>query len=89
MAGADGQAATPNLSQPARAWADAGAAHQERILQAGEDTPLTYRLRKVDAHGDSTRVVLETRDGTVARIVEHHGRPLPPEEMQDADSLRE
>ena len=60
-------------------WADAGAANQERILKSGEDTPLIYRVRKVDARGDSTRVMLESRDGAVARTIEHNGAPLTPE----------
>ena len=77
---ADEPAATPDLSQPARVWADHGAAHQEHILEESERTPLIYQVRKVDAHGDSTRVMLESRDGTVARTVEHNGRPLTPEE---------
>lgn len=61
-------------------WADTGATNQERILRAGEDTPLIYRVRKTDGHGDSTRVMVESRDGTVARTMEHDGAPLTPDE---------
>lgn len=81
---------TPNLTQPARVWADTGAANQEHVLKAGEDTPLMYRVRKVDARGDSTRVVLESRDGAVARTIEHNGAPLTAEEdAAERDRLNE
>ena len=77
---ADGGAATPNLAQPARAWADTAAAAQEHILQTDGEIPLMYRVRKTDARGDSTRVTLESRDGAVARTIERNGQPLTPEE---------
>lgn len=67
-------------SQPPRAWAEAGAANQERIVTTSDNVPLRYRVRKVDARGDTTREVIESRDGTVARLVQRDGRPLTPAE---------
>lgn len=43
---------------------------------------LRYRMRKVDDKGDKLRDVIETRQGTVARLIENQGRPLTPEENQ-------
>ena len=63
-----------------RAWAEAGAANQERIIDAGESVPLHYRVRRTDARGDTTREVIESRDGSVARLMARNGIPLTPEE---------
>lgn len=67
-------------AQPPRAWADAGAASQERIINADQAVPIRYRTRKVDAHGDTTRVVIESRDGAVARLIARNGVPLTRDE---------
>lgn len=76
-----GTAAPPTVSsRPPQTWAEEGAAHQERIVLAGEDVPLRYRVRKVDGRGDVTREVIESRDGAVARLVQRNGRPLIPAE---------
>ncbi len=68
------------LKRPPLAWAEAGAASQERILNAGTDIPLRFTERKVNARGDTTRILIESRDGTVARIVQRDGKPLTAEE---------
>ncbi len=68
------------LSQPPRAWAEAGAANQERIIDGGEDVPLRFRVHKVDAHGETLREVIESRDGNVARAVQRGGMALTAEE---------
>ena len=41
--------------------------------------PLRYELRKVDDRRNSTKEIIETRDGDVARLVAVNGRPLSPE----------
>ena len=74
------------LAQPPRAWAEAGAACQEHIISA-DDEPIRYRIRKVDARGDITREVIESRDGSVARVIERNGAPLTAEE-NDAERER-
>lgn len=62
------------------AWAEAGAANQERIISAGETVPLRYRIRRAGSRGDTTREVMESREGPVARLVARDGRPLTAEE---------
>ena len=64
------------LSQSPRSWAEAGAANQGRILEAGSDVPLRFRERKTNARGDTTREVVESREGSVARLVQRNGAPL-------------
>ena len=67
-------------TQTPRSWADAGAAHEERIVADKGTPPLQYFVRRVDAKGDTTREVIETRDGNVARLVQRNGTPLTAEE---------
>ncbi len=68
------------LAQPPRAWADVGASNQAHIIEAGESVPIRYRVRKTDTRGDTTREVIESREGTVARTVQRHAVPLTAEE---------
>ena len=68
------------LSLSPRSWADAGAANQILILEDEGGFPLRYRTRKVDRKGDTTREVIETRDGTLARLIERNGGPISAEE---------
>ncbi len=63
-----------------RAWAEAATKIELGIIQSEGTFPLRYRVRKVDAKGDTTREVIETRQGTVARLVERNGHPLSAEE---------
>jgi hypothetical protein len=42
----------------------------------GTRPPLRYRLRKVTGHMDTTKEIIETRDGGVACLVATGGRPL-------------
>ena len=53
-------------------------------LRAAQDTehPMRYRFRKSSPRLSSTKEILETKDGDVARLVEINGRPLNPEEEQ-------
>ncbi len=67
---------------PPRAWVEAAAAQEVKIIDDDGSFPLRYTVRKVDAKGDTTRDTIESRDGTVARMVQRDGRPLTPE--QDA-----
>ncbi len=41
---------------------------------------LRYRVHKVDTKGDVIRDLIETKDGTVARLIARNNRPLTPEE---------
>ena len=77
---ASASSATDLLSQSPRAWADAAAANQERIITADVSVPLRYRERRVNAKGDTTPEVIESREGSVARLIERNGAPLTAEE---------
>ncbi len=57
-------------------WVQKAAEWEQSIIQNDGSFPLRYRIRKVDAKGDTTREVIESRDGTVARLVQRNGQPL-------------
>lgn len=59
-----------------QSWAEAAAANQERIINGDGSFPLRYRIRKVDVKNDTTRDVIESRQGAVARLVQRNGRPI-------------
>jgi hypothetical protein len=61
-------------------WVEAAAVNEERIINDDGSFPLRYRTRKVDAKGDTTRDNIESRQGTVARLVQRNGEPLTAEE---------
>jgi hypothetical protein len=74
------QAQTASARQPLpqdnpRYWIDAAAKNGLVIIQ-DEDHPMRYRMRKVDRKGDTTREVIESAQGNVARMVERDGKPL-------------
>lgn len=76
-------AQTAALSEPSeapRVWIDAAAANEIHIINEEGNFPLRYRMRKVDARNDITRDMIESRDGTVARLVQRNGKPLTPAE---------
>jgi hypothetical protein len=60
----------------ARVWAETAVNNEIAIVESEGRIPLRYRQRKVGPHGDTTREIIETRDGTVARLVERNGQPL-------------
>jgi hypothetical protein len=72
------QTATPEGTP--RSWAEAAANNEVAIIDAEGNFPLRYRIRKVEARGDTTREVIESKDGTVARLVQRDGQPLTSEE---------
>ena len=76
---APAQAADLNASTP-RSWAEAAAANELRIIADNGNFPLRYRIRKIDEKNDTTRDVIESRQGTVARLVQRNGQPLTAEE---------
>ena len=57
-------------------WAEAAADNELHIIDDDGSFPLRYRMRRVDAKGDTTRDVIETRQGTVARLVQRNGQPI-------------
>jgi hypothetical protein len=63
------------VGQP-RSWAQAAATNELHIIDDDGKAPLRYRVRKIDAHSDTTRLIIETRQGDVARLIERNGQPL-------------
>jgi hypothetical protein len=57
-------------------WAEAAANNELRIIDDDGSFPLRYRMRKVDAKNDITRDIIESRQGTVARLVQRNGQPI-------------
>ena len=65
-----------------RVWVDAASTNELRIISDDGNFPLRYLSRKINNKGDTTRDVIESREGTVARMVLRDGRPLTPVEDQ-------
>jgi hypothetical protein len=63
-------------SEPPRFWIEQAAANEQHIIEADGTFPLRYRQRKVDAKGDTTREIIESREGAVARLIERNGQPI-------------
>jgi hypothetical protein len=57
-------------------WVQTGVANELRMIDQAGNFPLRYRSRRVDAKADTTRDIIEAREGTVARMIERDGRPL-------------
>jgi hypothetical protein len=51
---------------------------QHRADQESVHRPLRYELRKQDDRRDTTKEIIETKDGDVARLVAEGGKPLSP-----------
>lgn len=58
-----------------KSWAEAAVRHELAILQ-DEDHPMRYFLRTINRKGDTTREIIETAQGNVARIVQRDGKPI-------------
>jgi hypothetical protein len=73
-----------------RSWAEAAIRNELSIIDAEDKVPLRYRQRKVDAKGDITREIIESKDGNVARLVERNGEPITAaEDAAELDRLKE
>ena len=78
---AQGPASPLDLSTTTpRSWAEAAALNEEHIIKDDGSFPLRYHVRRVDARADTTRDVIESRQGLVARMIQRNGQPLTPEE---------
>jgi hypothetical protein len=85
---APGAVVTPDL--PPRSWVEAAAANELHVIQDDGKLPLRYRIHKVDSKEDITREVIETRDGSVARLVERNGQKLTvTEDAAERERLKE
>jgi hypothetical protein len=63
-----------------QSWVEAAAVNEQHIINDDGSFPLRYRIRKVDAKNDVTRDIIESRQGTVARLVARNGQPLTAQE---------
>jgi hypothetical protein len=69
------------LSAAPRFWA-VDAAANELIALHHSGSYLRYRMHSITEKGDQVRDIIESKDGTVARLILRNGRPLTEEEDQ-------
>jgi hypothetical protein len=73
-------AATPSgqsiPTTPMDATALVRRAIQHRLDAGKNHRPMQYLLHRVDQHRDTTKLIVETRDGDVARLVAINGKPI-------------
>ena len=67
------------MARAPRDWAVQTAANEVAILRH-KDSFLRYRMHVLDSKGDQTRDVIESKDGTVARLILRDGKPLTADE---------
>ena len=65
-----------------RAWAEEVARNEIKVIQYGNSF-LRYRIHTIDSKGNQVRDVIESRDGSVARLVAKDDRPLTHQEDSD------
>jgi hypothetical protein len=70
---------TSLLSVPPRSWAIDAAAN-ELVALHHKDSYLRYRMEAINEKGKQVRDVIESKDGTVARLILKDGKPLTPEQ---------
>lgn len=58
-----------------RSWAESAVRHQLAIIK-DDAHPMRYLVRKVDRKGDTTREVIESAQGNVARLIQRNGKPI-------------
>lgn len=81
--GLQARATAADLSVPPVRWAEAATSTEEHIVNYDTDTLLRYRVRTVNAKGENIREVIESKEGSVARLIQRNGQPLTPEEDTD------
>jgi len=81
----DGSSAAPT-SLPPRSWASEVVKTELDVLNH-KGPYLRYRMHVVDAKGDQVRDVIESEEGTVARLILRNGKPLT-EEQDKAERQR-
>lgn len=83
----------PVNAQPAgdpTTWATAAAKNEVKILQQQGLFSVRYRERKIDSKGDTTREIIESKQGGVARLVERDGKPITAaEDAAERDRLND
>ena len=76
-------ASIQDLSVPPVQWAQAASTTEEHIVNYNDNAPLRYRVRRVDAKGETLREVIESKQGSIARLIQHNGQFLTAEENAD------
>lgn len=71
--------ATNLLAESPRSWVVAATAN-ELVALHHPNSYLRYRMHIIDVKGDQTRDVIESKDGSVARLILKDGRPLTEDE---------
>ena len=84
--GPKGVAPADPLAIPPRAWVNDVIANEVTALHH-KDSYLRYRMHVVDSKGDQVRDVIESKEGTVARLILRNGKPLT-EEQDKAERQR-
>jgi hypothetical protein len=74
------------LSIPPRSWVVDVIANEVTALHH-KDSYIRYQMHMVDSKGDQVRDVIESRDGTVARLIMRNGKPLT-DEQDEAERQR-
>ena len=74
-------AASSLAPQQAQALVERALASELRIAQDASH-PMRYRLHKVSPRLTTTKEILETKDGDVARLLSYFDKPLSPEDEQ-------
>ena len=78
-------------STPSDATALVRRAIQHRQDADKSHRPVQYLVRKIDERHDTTKLIVETKDGDVARLVAINGKPLSPDadraELERLDDL--
>jgi hypothetical protein len=82
-----GSSASGASTQTARGVADdptalVRRATQNALAERSHHQPLRYQIRKVDKGSDTTKEIVETKDGDVARLIAIEGKPLSTEADQ-------
>ena len=57
-------------------WVQAATQTEVEVLQQQGAFSVRYRERKIDAKGDTTREIIEAKEGGVARLMERDGKPI-------------
>jgi hypothetical protein len=65
-----------------QSWVQAAADSELPVINADGQNPLRYRMHKVDAKGDTTRMQIESKQGDVARLIERNGHALAREDNE-------
>jgi hypothetical protein len=72
------------------AWVQVAVTHETAIIGNVESLPIRFRQRKIDAHGDTTREIIQAREGAVARLIERNGQPITAaEDAAERDRLND